>query len=116
MALPITVQKNSLCDKYKADCVYACLFTAAPLTTGAATSEVVGAIYARVAITWGTSASGVVTGTATLNVPAGVTVTHIGCTTGATKTTADVRDTADVTDQAFGTDGTYALTLTYTQT
>lgn len=114
MALPITAQKNSLATKYSTDCVYACLFTAAPATTGAATNEVVGTVYSRVALTWGAVASGVITGTATLNVPSGVTVTHIGVTTGATKTTADVRDTADVTDQPFNSDGTYALTLTFT--
>jgi hypothetical protein len=56
--------------------LFGSLHTADPGSTG--TSEVTGGSYARQSITWGTPATGSVSGgTITFNVPAG-TFTHIG--------------------------------------
>lgn len=115
MAIATTAEKNSLATKYGVDAVYAALFTADPGTTGSVTGEVTGGspAYARVAISWGSASSGVVTGTATLNVPSGTTVTYAGVCTSSTG--ANLLDRVAVTSQAFNSQGQYALTLTYTQ-
>jgi len=102
---------------YVAQAGFMSLHTADPGSTGA--SEVTGGspAYARVALTW---AAGTVDGvyTATLagsfNVPANITVTHVGLWTAATGGT--YIDKADVTDAAFTSQGTLDITsVTFTQ-
>lgn len=63
---------------YTVTTLYVSLHTADPSGTGA--SEVAGGAYARVAVTFGAPASGVMANTAsvTVNVPASTTVTHFG--------------------------------------
>jgi hypothetical protein len=115
MAIATTVQKNSLCTKYSTDNAFAALFTADPGGTGTVVGEVSGGAYARVSIAWGAPAGGVITGTATINVPAGTTITFAaGCTAG-TAGVSDLRDKVAITSQTFATAGTYALTLTFTE-
>lgn len=105
------VARNALADAYKAGGTHAALFT----TAGGATAgtEVTGGSYARKAITWGTSAAGVVTGTCTFDVPTGTTVAGWGVYSGAA---GAYFDGGTLTSQAFASAGTYALTLTFTQT
>lgn len=110
-----TAEKEALAAKVATDAPYAALFTADPGSTGTATGEVTGGTYARVALSWvAGSSDGVYTGTATLNVPAGTTITHgaiCSATTGATVIVSG----ALTASQLFGTAGTYVLTVTYTQ-
>lgn len=114
MAIKIDAQKNAAATAYGGGATHAMLFTTAtPPTTGAATNEVAGGTYARKALTWSTSASGVITASATLDVPAGVTVRAVGVASSASGAT--VRDWVAVTEQAFATAGTYVVSLTYTQ-
>jgi hypothetical protein len=115
MAITTTSLKNTLATSYKNAVIYAALFTTDPGATGTVVGEVTGGAYARVIITWGTITNGVVTGTATLNVPAGVTIAFAAGCTSATAGTADLLDKVAITSQNFATAGTYALTLTFTQ-
>lgn len=83
------------------------LHTADPGSNGA--NEVSGGspAYARKAITWGAAASGAIddaTNGATFDVPAGVTVTHVGFWDGATFMASDA-----VTNEVFAAQGTYTL-------
>jgi hypothetical protein len=117
MAISSNAMKSVLSDAYKAEAPYGALFTADPGTTGSATGEVTGGApaYARKAISWGTSTNGVVSGTATFDVPSGTTVTYAGVCKTITATTADVRDRVSVTSQTFSTQGTYTVTFTFTE-
>ena len=117
-AIAITAQKNALATYYGTQAPYGALFTADPGTTGTVTGEVTGGApaYARKAITWGAASNGVITGTATFDVPAGSTVTFAAVTVSITAGTADLRDRIAITSQAFATQGTLAVTFTYTQT
>lgn len=107
-----TVEKNALAAKYGVDGAWVALFTSAPSgdTPGA---EVAGGTYARVAPSWSSPASGVITATVTVNVPAGTTVVGAGLYSASTGGT--YIDGGTVTSQAFASAGTYQLTLTFTQ-
>ena len=114
MAIKIDAQKNAAATAYGTGATHGLLFTtAAPPTTGAATSEVAGGTYARKALTWSSPSAGVMTASATFDIPAGVTVRAVGVASASSGAT--VRDWVAVTEQAFATAGTYVVTLTYTQ-
>jgi hypothetical protein len=91
---------------------YISLHTASPGTTGA--NEVAGGTYARVATTWGAIAGGSTTGSqVTINVPAGVTITHWGIWDAASA--GNYYDGGPLpSSQTYGTAGTYLLTPTWT--
>lgn len=116
MAIATVVQRNALCTRYSTDNVFAALFTADPGGTGTVVGEVTGGTYARVSIVWGAASAGSITGTATLNVPTGTTITFAGSCTSGVATTADLRDKNAITSQTFSTAGTYALTITFSET
>lgn len=112
MAIQSTVEKNALATKYGTDAAYGALFTTAPGAT--AGTEVTGGspAYARKALTWGAAANGVVTATATFDVPA-CTVVGTGVFSAATAGTyLDGNTVATVT---FTTQDTVTVTFTYTQ-
>lgn len=111
MAIATTTEKNSLATKYGTDALFAALYTTAP-SGGAAGTEVTGGTYARQSLTWGAPANGVITATATFNVPAGVTLAGAGVHTAVT---AGTFLDGGAISQAFATAGTYTLTLTFTQ-
>lgn len=115
MAIATNTLKNTLANAYKGAAVYAALFTSDPGATGTVVGEVSGGAYARVAISWGSSAAGVVTGTATINVPASTTITFAAVCTSGTAATSDLQDKFAITSQTFATAGTYALTITFTE-
>lgn len=116
MAIATTVEKNSLATKYSTDGAFIALFTADPGTSGSVVGEVSGGAYARVSISWGAASGGVITGTATVNVPASTTITFAAVTTAGTAGVSDLRDRVSITSQTFSTAGTYAATLTFTIT
>ncbi|MGZ4663599.1 MAG: phage tail fiber protein [Frankiaceae bacterium] len=118
MAIATTAEKNSLATKYATDAVAGALFTADPGTTGSVTGEVAGGspAYARKTLSWGAASNGVVTASATFDVPAGTTVTYAAVCSSATAGTADLRDRVAVTSQTFATQGTYTVTFTFTET
>jgi len=94
-------------------CVYVSLHTADPGTSG--TSEVAGGSYVRVAPSWAAASSGSKTFTvaATLQIPAGTTITHFGywsAVSGGTFRGGGALDSS----QSYPTGGTYDFTGTVT--
>lgn len=118
MAIATLAQRNALATQYGTAAPNGALFTADPGTTGSVTGEVTGGApaYARKALNWGAAANSAITGTATFDVGAGVTVTFFGVTVSAVAGTADLRDRVSITSQAFASQGTFQVTATYTQT
>lgn len=90
--------------------IYASLHTANPGDSGA--NEVTGGspAYARKAIVHGAASAGAATATTlpTFDVPAGVTVTHVGYWDAVTA--GNFLGSDDVTPEAFAGQGTYTLT------
>lgn len=112
MAIQTTAEKNSLATKYAADALYGALFTSAPGAT--AGTEVTGGspAYARKALTWGSASGGVITASATFDVPA-CTVVGTGVYSAATAGT--YLDGNTVTSVTFSTQDTVTVTFTFTQ-
>jgi hypothetical protein len=114
MAIQTNAQKETLAVAYGGAATYAALYTTAP--GGSAGTEPSGGspAYARKALTWTAGASdGVVTASATFDVPAGATIVGAGVHTAVTAGT--YLDGGAVTSQAFAAQGTYTLNLTFTQ-
>ena len=114
MAIQTATQKNTLASAYAAAATHGALYTTAP--GAAAGTEVTGGTpaYARKPLTWGAPTNGVITATATFDIPTGVTLLgsgmHSAITAGA------YLDGGSVPSQAFASQGTYVATFTYTQT
>lgn len=112
MAIQTTAEKNSIATKYGTDAAFGALTTTAPgATTG---TEVTGGspAYARKALTWGAPSNGVVTASATFDVPAGTTV--VGAEVWSALTAGTYLDGCSITSQNFATQGT--LTVNFTAT
>lgn len=114
MSIATVAEKNSIATKYGQDVSFLSLHSADPGTNGA--NELTGGspAYGRQSITWGSASGGVITGSATFDVPAGVTVAYVGAWTGETGGT--FLDKADVTDQPFVAQGQYFVQATATAT
>lgn len=113
MAIQTTTQKNNLATDYAGDALFGAVYTTVPAAT-AGTEPTGGApAYARKSLAWSAAANGVVTATATFDIPAGVTIAGIGVHTAVTAGT--YLDGAGITSQAFATQGTLTVTFTYTQ-
>lgn len=110
-----TYLKNKLLDtlgntSFAVTTVYLSLHTANPGDTGA--SEVSGGspAYARKSLTWSAAASGskAISNAPVHDVPAGVTVTHVGLWDAVTA--GNWLGYVDVTDEVFAAQGTYTTT------
>ena len=112
MAIQTSTQKNSLASAYGTAAAYGALFTTAP--GGSAGTEVTGGspAYARKALTWGAPSGGVITATATFDVPA-CTVVGTGVYSAATGGT--YLDGNTVTSQTFSSQDTVTVTFTFTE-
>ena len=116
LAIQTTTMKNTLSDAYKAAALYGSLHTTS-FNVATGTNEITGGspAYARKSLSWGASAAGVVSTSATVfDVGSGVTV--IGAGIWSAVTAGTYLDGANVTSQAFASQGTYSVTYTYTQT
>lgn len=114
MPIQTAQQRENVAVAYGVAATYGALYTTVP--AGTAGTEVTGGspAYARKPLTWtGGSVDGVVTATATFDVPTGVTVRGAGVHTALTAGT--YLDGAAVVEQAFASQGTYTVTYTYTQ-
>lgn len=112
MAIATAVQRENLAVAYGTSATHASLHSAAPGTSGG--SEVSGGSYARKALTWAAGTTdGTVTASATFDVPAGVTVTHVGLWSAASG--GAFLDSVDVAGQSFAADGSLSVTFTYQQ-
>jgi len=106
--------KDTALDAIGAAGTWISLHTADPGTTGA--NEVAGGTYARVQTTWSAAATSSKPGTAvTINVPAGVTITHWGLNSASTAGTFQVGEALPASE-TYGSAGTYVLTPTLTAT
>lgn len=114
MAIQTAQGKENLAVAYGTNATYGALYTTAPGAT--AGTEVTGGApaYARKALTWAAgTVDGIVTATATFDVPTGISVVGVGVHTAVTAGT--YLDGATVTTQAFASQGTYTVTFTFTQ-
>ena len=112
MAIQTPAEKNALATKYGTDAAYGALFTTAP--GASAGTEVTGGspAYARKALSWGAAANGVITASATFDVPA-CTVVGTGVYSAATAGT--YLDGNTVSSVTFTGQDTVTVTFTYTQ-
>ena len=113
MAIQTATQKNTLATAYGTAAAYGALYTTAPGASAGTEPSGGAPAYARKALTWGAPSNGVVTATATFDVPTGTTIVGSGVHTAATGGT--YLDGGTVTSQAFASQGTYTATFTYTQ-
>lgn len=115
MTIQTGTMKSILSDAYKGAALYGALTTSAPSSSSG--TEVSGGspAYARKALSWGSSSSGVVSASAaTFDVPTSTTV--VGFQVHSAVTAGTYYDGVTITSQAFASQGTYAITPTYTQT
>lgn len=112
MAIQTATQKNTLANAYGTAATYGALFTTAP--GGSAGTEVTGGspAYARKALSWGSASGGVITATATFDVPA-CTVVGTGVYTAVTAGT--YLDGNTVSSVTFSGQDTVTVTFTFTE-
>ena len=114
MAIQTAQGKENLAVAYGTNAPYGALYTTAPGATAGTEPTGGSPAYARKALTWAPgTVDGVVTATATFDVPTGTTIVGAGVHTALTGGT--YLDGATVTSQAFSSQGTYTLNLTFTQ-
>ena len=114
MAIQTSAQKENLAVAYGTEATYGACYTSTP--GGSAGTEPSGGspAYARLPLTWsGGAVDGVVTATATFDIPSGSTIVGIGVHDAVTAGT--YLDGTTITSQAFASQGTLAVTFTYTQ-
>jgi hypothetical protein len=114
MAIATNAMKEALAIEYGSLALYASLHTADPGTTG--TNEVTGGspAYARKSLTWTAGSSdGVVTASATFDVPASTSITHAGIFSASTAGT--FYDKVAVTYNSQPSQGQLTVNFTYTQ-
>lgn len=114
MAIQTTTQKNTLATAYGAAALWASVYTTTPGASAGTEPSGGSPAFARKALSWGAPSNGVITASATFDIPAGTTL--IGAGVHSASTAGTYLDGAAVTSQAFASQGTYLLTLTYTQT
>lgn len=109
-----TAELNALATKGGTDFLYGALFTSDPGLSGTAGGEVSGGspAYARKPLTFGSASGGVVTATATFDIPAGTILTYAGVASASSGATILGRNS--ITAQSFATQGQYVLTVTFT--
>ena len=112
MAIQTNTMKQALALAYAASATWGAAYTTVP--GASAGTEVAGGspAYARKALSWSGS-NGVITASATFDIPASTTVLGVGVHSAST---GNYQDGASVTSQAFASQGTYIVTFTYTQT
>ena len=113
MAIQTATEKNSLATKYGTDAAYGAVYTTAPGASAGTEPSGGAPAYARKALSWSAASGGVITATATFDIPTGTTVVGIGVHTAVTAGT--YLDGGAITSQAFSSQGTLSVTFTYTQ-
>lgn len=114
MPINIVAQRETLAIAYGAAATHAALHTAVP--SQGTPAEVTGGApaYARKPLTWAAGGSdGVVTASATFDVPTGTTVTHAGLWSAITA--GNLLDYVTLTSQTFNSQGQLTVNFTYTQ-
>jgi len=111
MPIQTTIQKNSLCAKYAADCTYGSVYTTAP--GAAAGTEPTGGspAFARKALAW--TGTNPISSSGTFDIPSGATL--VGAGLHDALTAGNYRDGTSVTSQAFASQGTYQVSYSFTE-
>ncbi len=114
MAIQTAQGKENLAVAYGTAATHGAVYTSAPGGTAGTEPSGGAPAYARKALTWAPgTVDGVVTATATFDIPSGATIVGVGVHTALTGGT--YLDGASVTSQAFASQGTYQVTFTFTQ-
>lgn len=108
-----TIQKNSLCAKYAADCTHGAAYITAPGATQGTEPTGGNPAYARKPLAW--TGADPISANANYDIPAGSSIAGVGLHDALTG--GNYRDgTAFAQSQPFVSQGTYGITYTYTQT
>lgn len=113
MAIQTATMRNTLAGAYADAALYGAVYTSTPGATAGTEPSGGTPAYARKALTWSSPSNGIVTATATFDIPTGVTIVGAGVHTALTG--GAYLDGGAVTSQAFSSQGTYEVTFTYTQ-
>lgn len=114
MAIQTAQGKENLAIAYGTNATYGAIYTTSPGASAGTEPTGGSPAYARKALTWSAgTVDGVVTATATFDVPSGATIVGAGVHTALTGGT--YLDGGSVTSQAFASQGTYTVTYTFTQ-
>lgn len=114
MAIAAVAGRKQMATAFGNLATHGAIYTTVP---GASAGTEPATVYARKPLTWSapvtTSATEVITATATFDVPAGANIQGVGVHTALTAGT--YLDGGSVTAQSFATQGTLTVTFTYTQ-
>ena len=113
MAIASTFGKNSMATHYGAVATHGTVYTTAPGATAGTEPSGGSPAFARKALTWGAASGGVVTATATFDIPAGSTIVGTGLHDALTA--GNYIDGKTETSVAFPAQDTLTVTFTYTQ-
>lgn len=114
MAIQTAQGRENLATAYGSNATYGAIYTTAPSSSAGTEPSGGTPAYQRKALAWSAgTVDGVVTASATFDVPAGSTIVGAGVHTALTGGT--YLDGGAVTSQGFASQGTYTVTYTYTQ-
>jgi len=113
MAIAATFTKNALATKYGQLATHGAVYTTAPGATAGTEPTGGTPAYARKALTWAAGATGVVTASATFDLPAGTTI--VGSGLHDALTAGNFIDGKTETSVSFPTQDTVTVTFNYTQ-
>lgn len=117
MTIKTTTQQNNLASAYASNGPAGSVYTTTPTSSPGTEPSGGSPAYARKTIGWGSPSGGVITGSATFDIPSGTTLVGAGVHSSTSGTAAATYlDGTTVTSQAFASQGTYAVTFTFTET
>lgn len=113
MAIQTAALKNTLATAYGNAATHGAIYTTAPGATAGTEPSGGTPAYARKPLTWGAPSNGLITATATFDVPTGTTI--VGAGVHSALTAGNYLDGGGLTSQAFNSQGTMTVTYTYQQ-
>lgn len=115
MAMNSTFGKNAVATYFGTQATHGAIYTAFPSGVGSAGTEPTGGApaYARKPLSWSAAANGVITASATFDVPAGTTV--VGTGMHSALTAGNYLDGKTETSVTFPTQDTVTVTFTFTE-
>jgi hypothetical protein len=113
MAIASTFGKNSMADHYGDIATHGAIYTTAPGASAGTEPSGGSPAYARKALTWSSASGGVITASATFDVPAGTTVVGVGLHDALTA--GNYIDGKSETSVNFPTQDTVTVNYTFTE-
>jgi len=114
LAIASTFGKNSMATHYGTIAAYGAVYTSAPGASAGTEPSGGSPAYARKALTWSSASGGVLSASATFDVPAGTTVVGTGVHDAVTA--GNYIDGKTETSVNFPTQDTVTVTFTFTET